>query len=111
MSQKRGYISSPTHKNRKRRKKWTSGHYLFALKLFKSTRVGRLSIVLTVMDVTCGISLNPSSSTFVEFEEALLAENYENIEKYSKKMRKKREVSQGNQLFVYFYLNFNTLPM
>lgn len=31
----------------------------------------------------------------IQFEEALLAENYENIEKYAKKMRKKREVSEG----------------
>lgn len=35
----------------------------------------------------------------LQFEEALLAENYENIEKYSKKMRKKREVSEGKLLF------------
>ena len=36
----------------------------------------------------------------IQFEEALLAENYENIEKYAKKMRKKREVSEGKLSFM-----------
>lgn len=54
------------------------------------------------MDVTCGISFNPASSSMLQFEEALLAENYENIEKFCKKMRKKREVSEGKRLMALF---------
>lgn len=44
------------------------------------------------MDVTCGITFSTDSSTMAQLECALLASNFDDIEKYSKKLRKKHEI-------------------
>ncbi len=46
------------------------------------------------MDVTCGMmSYNSDSSTMVQLETALLASNCEDVEKYSAKLKKKKDIS------------------
>jgi hypothetical protein len=46
------------------------------------------------MDVTCGMmSYNSDSSAMVQLETALLASNWEDVEKYSAKLKKKKDIS------------------
>ena len=45
------------------------------------------------MDITCGITFNTDSTTMAQLESALLRSNYDEIQKYANKLRKKKELS------------------
>ena len=57
---------------------------------------GRISSLLFHMDITCGIMFSTDSSTMAQLECALLSSNFDDIEKYASKLKKKREISSSN---------------
>lgn len=58
------------------------------------------------MDVTCGITFSTDSSTLAQLECALLSSNLEDIEKYSEKLKKKKEISSSKckQLILLYFI-------
>ena len=61
------------------------------------------------MDVTCGILFSTDSSTMAQLECALLASNYDEIEKYAKKLKKKHEISPGKTEIIVKLICYNAI--